>query len=277
MLEFVSKTEGKTRRKAKRSSRVIKSGDRPSYNARFIEERRERKPSIAELYGCNRIRTRTTTDGGPEDHVISFTRLHLSLPRKVGDSLADPLLFPVSRMGQTDAGFTAVEIMMVVAIAGIVAAVSVPSISGAMQQYALNGAREIVAAEIRLARFTAVSTNRTVRVRFDCPGSDQLRIVEVVGDLAVDSASDRCSETTYPFPDQDPNTEPNADGRIVWLPQGARFATIQDLEITPRGRITPLAGCPTCAPTAPPATIAVTNGADTRTIAVSASGRVELP
>ena len=33
-------------------------------------------------------------------------------------------------MGQTDAGFTAVEIMMVVAIAGIVAAVSVPSIWG---------------------------------------------------------------------------------------------------------------------------------------------------
>ena len=180
-------------------------------------------------------------------------------------------------MRRTDAGFTAVEIMIVVAIAGIVAGVTVPSVSAAMRQYALNGAREIVAAEIRFARFTAVSTKRTMRVRFDCPGTAQLRITEVVGDPAVDSAADRCSEAAYPFPDQDPNTPPDADGRVVWLPQGTQFAAIEDLEITPRGRITPLTGCPTCSPAAPPATIAVTNGPDTRTIAVSASGRIELP
>lgn len=164
-------------------------------------KREETGPWIAELYGWNRIRTLSATTDGAESHLILFIRLHLSLRQRIGDSLADPLLFPVSRMGQTDAGFTAVEIMIVVAIARIVAGVSAPSISGAMQQYALNGAREIVATEIRLARFTTVSTNRTVRVRFDCPGSEQLRIIEVVGDPAVDSASDRCFETTYPFPD----------------------------------------------------------------------------
>ena len=178
---------------------------------------------------------------------------------------------------RTAAGFTAVELLIVVTIAGVVAGISVPSLTGAMQRYALNGARQTVAAEIRLARFTAVSTSRTIRVRFNCPGPGQFRVVEVVGFEGIDGATDRCSEASYPFPDQDPGEHPDADGRIVWLPQGVQFAALQDLEITPRGRITPLTGCPGCARGAPPAEVSLTNGYDTQTIAVSASGRVELP
>lgn len=177
----------------------------------------------------------------------------------------------------TEAGFTAIELLIVVTIAGVVAGISVPSLTGALQRHALNGARQTVAAEIRLARFTAVSTSRTMRVRFNCPGPGQFRVVEVVGRKAIDRAADRCSEASYPFPDQDPLEHPNADGRVVWLPQGAQFGALQDLEITPRGRVTPLVGCPGCARGAPPAQVSVTNGHDTQTIAVSASGRVELP
>ena len=166
---------------------------------------------------------------------------------------------------------------MVVAVAGIVAGVSLPPLTGAMQRYALNGARQTVAAEIRLARFTAVSENRTVRVRFNCPGPGQFRVVEVVGRQEIDNASDRCSEASYPFPDQDPGGQPNTDGRVLWLPQGDQFGALDDLEITPRGRVTPLTGCPGCAQTAPPEKVSLTNGYDTHTISVSASGRVELP
>ncbi len=180
-------------------------------------------------------------------------------------------------MGRSSAGFTTVELLIVVAVAGVLAGVSVPPVTSAMQRYALNSASQTVAAEIRLARFRAVSTNRTVRVRFNCPGPAQLRIVEVVGDPAVDAASDRCSESSFPFPDLDPNTNPNVDGRVVWLPRGAQFSLAQDVEFTSRGRATPLEGCPSCAAATPPATVALTNGYDTRTIAVSASGRVELP
>lgn len=179
-------------------------------------------------------------------------------------------------MHRADAGFTAVELLITVAIAGIVAGMSIPSLTGAMQRYALNGARQTVAAEIRLARFRAVSTNRTMRVRFNCPGPGQFRIVEVVGLPQIDNAADRCSESSYPFPDQDPSSQPNADGRVVWLQQGAQFGDLHDLEITPRGRVTPLTGCPGCAQAAPPASVSLTNGYDTQAIAVSASGRVEL-
>ena len=116
-----------------------------------------------------------------------------------------------------------------------------------------------------------------MRVRFNCPGPGQFRVVEVVGRQSIDSARDRCSATSYPFPDQQPGVQPDADGRVMLLPQGAYFGDLHDLEITPRGRITPLTGCPGCAQAAPPATVSLTNGYDTRTIAVSASGRVELP
>ena len=180
-------------------------------------------------------------------------------------------------MSSASAGFTAVELLIVVAVAGVLVGVSVPPVSSAMQRYALNTARQTVAAEIRLARFRAVSTNRTVRIRFNCPGPAQLRIVEVVDDPAVDAASDRCSESSFPFPDNDPSAAPNVDGRIVWLPRGAQFGAIQDLEFTPRGRATPLSGCPNCATATPPAAVSLTNGSDTQTIAISASGRVELP
>ena len=185
-------------------------------------------------------------------------------------------LFAVN-MYRADLGFTAVELLIVVAIAGVVATMSVPSLTGAMQRDALNGARQTVGAEIRLARFTAVSTSRTMRVRFNCPGPDQFRVVEVVGLQGIDSSADRCSEASYPFPDQQPGVQPDADGRVLLLPKGAQFGGLHDLEITPRGRVMPLTGCPGCAQAAPPATVSLTNGYDTRTIAVSASGRVELP
>ena len=70
---------------------------------------------------------------------------------------------------------------------------------------------------------------------------------------------------------------PDADGRIIFLPQGDQFGDLHDLEITPRGRVMPLTGCPGCAQAALPATGFTDHGYDTQTIAVSASGRVELP
>ena len=42
-------------------------------------------------------------------------------------------------------------------------------------------------------------------------------------------------------------------------------------------RVAPLNGCPACATAAPPAAVSLTNGYDTQMIAVTASGRVELP
>ncbi len=171
-------------------------------------------------------------------------------------------------------GFTLVELLMVVAVSGVLSAVSVPAISGAMQRYQLNTARRMIMAEIRAARFTAIAKNRTMRVRFNCPGPNQFRVVEVVGTAAIDDDANRCSESDYPFPNPDPNVAPNADGPVFWLNDGVTFAGVQDLQISTRGRVQPLTNCPACAVAAPPANIGVSNGHAGQAITVSASGMV---
>ena len=175
------------------------------------------------------------------------------------------------------AGFTVIELLLVVAVGGTLSAVSVAAISGAMRRYRMNTATRTIAAEISAARFTAVAKNRTMRVRFNCPGPGQFRVVEVVGNAVIDNAADRCSETAYPYPDPNPAVAPNADGPVFWMTQGATFGTLQDLQISTRGRVQPLTGCPACAVAAPPASIGLTNGYETQTITVSASGMVSTP
>ena len=179
-------------------------------------------------------------------------------------------LFTLRRVG----GFTLIEFLIVVAVAGVLSAVSVPAASGAMQRYRLNTTSRAIMAEIRGARFTAVAKNRTIRVLFNCPGPNQFRVVEVVGTAAIDDDPNRCSETDYPFPSADPNVAPNADGPVFWLNDGVTFAGAQDLQISTRGRVQPLANCPACAVAAPPANIGLLNGYAGQAITVSASGMV---
>ncbi len=175
------------------------------------------------------------------------------------------------------AGFSLVDIMMVLAVGGILSAVAVPSIDGAMRRYRMNTATRTITTEIRAARFTAVAKNRTMRVRFNCPGVGQFRVIEVTGNAAIDNAANRCSETAYPYPDPNPAVAPNADGPAMWINQGAALGAVQDLQISNRGRIQPLNNCPACAVAAPPASIGLTNGYETQTITVSASGMVSTP
>lgn len=174
------------------------------------------------------------------------------------------------------AGFTLVEALVAAALVGILAAAAGPTIASSMRLYALNTSAQTVASAIRGARYTAVSRNKSVRVRFNCPATNQFRVVEVLG-TAADSAADRCSETTYPYPDGNGAADPDVDGPIVRLPSDAQFGTAQDLQIDTGGRVQRLTGCPTCVTTAAPVTVVVTNGSQTRTITVSADGQVLLP
>lgn len=144
------------------------------------------------------------------------------------------------------AGFSLVELMIVVGLISVLGAMTGPVIQAGMAQYALISATQQVASTIRTARFQSVAKNRTLRVRFNNPAADQYRVLDDV-DAAV--------------------------GEVQILPSGAQFGAISgDLEIDPEGRITPLAG-------AAPATIVVSNGdaAQDRTITVAASGRVQTP
>lgn len=161
---------------------------------------------------------------------------------------------------------------MALAVIAIVAAVAVPTVATGIRLYALNTAAQTVASAVRSARYTAVSRNRTVRVRFDCPATDQFRIVEKTGTATIDNATDRCSTTAYPYP-----STTYVDGPVQLLPSGAEFYSVQDLQIGTAGRVVPLSGCPTCIEGTGSVTVVVTNGSETQAINVSSNGQVQIP
>jgi Tfp pilus assembly protein FimT len=175
-------------------------------------------------------------------------------------------------------GFSLVELLVVVAVAMIVMAVVVPSVTATMQSYALNSGTQVIASTVRSARLAAVSKNRQVRVLFNCPIAGQLRAVEVTGNAAIDNAVDRCSTTAYPYPDPNPAAAPNIDGPLVVLPEGAQFGVFESVLIGTDGRVTPENGCPAaCAASAVPATVVLSNSHDIRTITIFGSGQVITP
>jgi prepilin-type N-terminal cleavage/methylation domain-containing protein len=164
-------------------------------------------------------------------------------------------------------GFSLIELLVAVALILIMSASAVPLLSGAFRGSAVFAAQRDVAGQIRSARLAAVTSNRTMQVRFSCPAAGQYRTIEITGDVTIDNDTARCS---YPWPDTDPTTPPSLDGPIMGLPEGISFGTTQDLQISTTGLITPLSG-------SSPATIQVRYDSITRQITVSAAGRIQTP
>jgi type II secretory pathway pseudopilin PulG len=177
-------------------------------------------------------------------------------------------------MRKDDAGFTMIEVVVVATVTMITVGLAAPSITKAIDTYKFNSDVQAVAATIRSARYKAVASNVALRVRFNCPATGQMRVVEVLGN-AADSAADRCDLDAYPYPDADPATAPNNDGPVLSMGESSDFAgTIPSLEITVAGRVSPLTGCPACAAGAPPALLDIEDDrTDTRRrITVTTSG-----
>jgi Tfp pilus assembly protein FimT len=173
----------------------------------------------------------------------------------------DPMARPVKTQ-DTVAGFTMLELLVVVALTVLLMGTSLPIVRTAVERLTFNSAARAVGAEIRATRYAAVSKNRTIVLRFNCPGPGDYRMVELTGNPAIDDAPDRCSETVYPFPDPDPAVAPNSDGPLRHLPPGVTFSQFQTLTFSATGR-------PAAA-----AAIEVANARQRRTVAVSTSGRV---
>lgn len=153
------------------------------------------------------------------------------------------------------------------AIMIVMALIAIPSTVDAWNRYRLDGAVRSVAVQVRSARLTAVTNNRTMRLRFNCPNAGVFRAVEITGNAAIDNAGNRCA---FAFPDNDPVNPPNSDLGPAYLPNGITFAAVQDLLITPRGQVTAVTGNM-------PAAISVTNGNETRILTVSTAGLVQMP
>jgi prepilin-type N-terminal cleavage/methylation domain-containing protein len=178
------------------------------------------------------------------------------------------------------AGFTLIETMVVVAIVAILGAIAAPTIGTTLRWQALNQSVQTVGFAMRGARHAAISKNRTVRVRFNCPAANQFRVVEFVGNPAIDDDPNRCSEAAYPFPNPAPGVPPDIDGPVITLPPEAQFGALSSIQIDTGGRVQQLTGCnPVCGTAAAPVNVNVVGneGHATRTITVTAGGQIFLP
>ncbi len=73
----------------------------------------------------------------------------------------------VCRSGARTAGFSLVEMLVVLAILGLAVGIGAPSISGLFPTHRLNAAAEAVAGEVALLRIEAQRTGRPMSLAFD--------------------------------------------------------------------------------------------------------------
>lgn len=176
---------------------------------------------------------------------------------------------------RNDRGFNLTELMLVVALIGTISVIALPVMQDMTGSIKLNEAARMVEREMQDARLKAVSSNRVIRVRLNCPATGYIRSVEVLG-TAADSAGNRCTTTSYPFPppDDDVMTRPNFDGPVRVLSSPATV-TSEVLQFSPDGTAASVIyDVPTTIVT--PVVVTISRNGRSRTVTVNNVGKIQL-
>jgi Tfp pilus assembly protein FimT len=169
-----------------------------------------------------------------------------------------------------------------------VAAIAVPSLKNTVDGQRLGIDARAVEREMQLARLSAVTTNRPIRLRFNCPSVGYYRRVELIGsvnnpntnDDADNRAAVRCNDVTYPFPaaDNDPITKPNNDGPKMQLNSKVTFTSTQTLEFWPNGTVHVYNSAAQAWPSvgSSPVNIILTSAGVNRSVTVNVLGKTQI-
>lgn len=155
-------------------------------------------------------------------------------------------------------GFTIFELLIVMALISIFAAMGIPTLQESTRRNSVWTASETIGTQIRQARLKAISRNKSFRVRFDCPSSGQFRVLEVTGNATIDNATSRCS------------SQQTHDSGVYAMPSNVTYGTPPILTVNSRGVFSVSSG-------SIPATITVAYGTYTsRALTVSATGQINF-
>lgn len=185
---------------------------------------------------------------------------------------------------RSDAGFSLIDLMVTVGVFSILMAAALPTLQDMTSGMRLRQGLREVERELQTARLKAVTANRPIRVRFNCPVAGEYRMVEVIGTPTTpdtaDTATNRCQESVYPSPaaDSNPLTRPNHDGPTRRLHSRLAFGSAPTLEFWPDGSVHMQVGGENPWQTVSSTGTAVTITKDTlvRTIAVNGLGKVQV-
>lgn len=174
----------------------------------------------------------------------------------------------------TARGFSLIELVLVVGMVGTLAAVAVPLSGNLMATMKLNEAARSIERELADARLRAVSSNRALRVRTNCPAPGYVRTVEFMN-TAADSAANRCLNTAYPFPaDDDLMTLPNYDGPLRTIPNGATVNTVI-YQFQPDGTVFNVVNGVVTAMAAEQ-TLTISRVNQSRTVRINSAGKIQI-
>ncbi len=119
-------------------------------------------------------------------------------------------------------GFSLVEMLVVIGIIAIMAAVSIPSIIAFMRSYRVNGAAQQVAGAIQEARIRAISRSVNLGVTF-IPGYPQVNQFQFILEDSVQMGAGSNLTLRQPAPPRAAPVSGPPNGEILTLPPGVTF------------------------------------------------------